>query len=104
MQGIGPGDRAVRTCNWWLRSPGDNSNNAANVNNDGSVNSNGNNVDNDNIAVRPAQPSQRPKQLRTCALPVPEGEGAWFLPAHVRSMGAGEQELAGEGHARAFCA
>ena len=39
---------------WWLRSPGNNSNNAANVNNDGSVNNNGNNVNNDNNAVRPA--------------------------------------------------
>ena len=35
---------------WWLRSPGNNSNNAANVNNDGNVN---NNVNNDNEAVRP---------------------------------------------------
>jgi len=41
-------------CWWWLRSPGNNSNNAANVNNDGSVNNNGNNVNNDNDAVRPA--------------------------------------------------
>ena len=41
---------------WWLRSPGNNSNNAANVNNDGSVNNNGNNVNNDNNAVRPALP------------------------------------------------
>jgi len=41
---------------WWLRSPGNNSNNAANVNNDGSVNDNGNNVDNTNGAVRPALP------------------------------------------------
>jgi len=38
---------------WWLRSQGDNPNNAAIVNNDGSVNSNGNNVNNDN-GVRPA--------------------------------------------------
>ena len=42
------------TCWWWLRSPGNNQNNAANVNNDGSVNYNGNNVNNDNDAVRPA--------------------------------------------------
>lgn len=41
---------------WWLRSPGNNRNNAANVNKDGSVNRNGNNVDNDNNAVRPAFP------------------------------------------------
>ena len=39
---------------WWLRSPGNNQNNAANVNNDGDVNENGNNVNNDNNAVRPA--------------------------------------------------
>ena len=41
---------------WWLRSPGNNDNNAANVNNNGGVNSNGNNVNNDNNAVRPAWP------------------------------------------------
>ena len=47
-------------CWWWLRSPGNNSNNAANVNNDGSVNYNGNNVNNDNDCVRPASlPSAR---------------------------------------------
>lgn len=39
---------------WWLRSPGNNSNNAMNVNNDGYVNQNGNNVDNNNNAVCPA--------------------------------------------------
>lgn len=41
-------------CRWWLRSPGNNQNNAANVNNDGSINYNGNNVNNDNDCVRPA--------------------------------------------------
>ena len=41
-------------CWWWLRSPGNNRYNAANVNNDGSVNDNGNNVNNNNDAVRPA--------------------------------------------------
>jgi hypothetical protein len=41
---------------WWLRSPGNNANNAANVNNDGNVNDNGNNVNNDNGGVRPALP------------------------------------------------
>lgn len=41
-------------CWWWLRSPGNNQNNAANVNNAGDVNENGNNVNNDNNAVRPA--------------------------------------------------
>lgn|GEM_PF-6070586 len=40
---------------WWLRSPGNNNNNAANVNNDGTVNNNGNNVNNNN-GVRPAMP------------------------------------------------
>ncbi len=39
---------------WWLRSPGNNQNNAANVNNDGSINYNGNNVNNSNDCVRPA--------------------------------------------------
>ena len=38
---------------WWLRSPGNNADYAANVNNDGNVNRNGNNVNNDNYAVRP---------------------------------------------------
>lgn len=38
---------------WWLRSPGNNSNNAANVNNNGYVNTNGNNVNNNNNGVRP---------------------------------------------------
>ena len=42
------------SCWWWLRSPGNYQNNAANVNNDGNVNNNGNNVNNDNNAVRPA--------------------------------------------------
>jgi len=39
---------------WWLRSPGENPNNAVNVNNDGEMNVNGNNVNNDNGGVRPA--------------------------------------------------
>jgi hypothetical protein len=38
---------------WWLRSPGNNSNNAANVNSDGNVNTNGNNVNNTG-GLRPA--------------------------------------------------
>ncbi|MBR0172310.1 MAG: hypothetical protein IJQ21_05920 [Lachnospiraceae bacterium] len=46
---------SVPTVRWWLRSPGNNDNNAANVNNDGFVNNNGNNVNNDN-GVRPALP------------------------------------------------
>ena len=36
---------------WWLRSPGNEQNNAANVNTDGSLNNN--NVNNDNNVVRP---------------------------------------------------
>ena len=44
----------VAWANWWLRSPGNNTNNAANVNNDGNVNNNGNNVNNDDNGVRPA--------------------------------------------------
>ncbi len=47
------GETVVGACWWWLRSPGNNSNNAANVNNDGNVNNNGNNVNNDNNSVRP---------------------------------------------------
>ena len=41
-------------CWWWLRSPGNNQNSAANVNNDGSVKDNGRNVHTDLVAVRPA--------------------------------------------------
>ena len=41
---------------WWLRSPGNNSNNAANVNADGKLNVNGNNVNNETGGVRPALP------------------------------------------------
>jgi hypothetical protein len=41
---------------WWLRSPGNNSNNAANVNTDGNVNINGNNVSAESGGVRPALP------------------------------------------------
>jgi hypothetical protein len=39
---------------WWLRSPGNNSNNAANVNDDGNLNVNGNNANNEEGGVRPA--------------------------------------------------
>ena len=49
---------------WWLRSPGNNSNNAAYVNNNGWVNVNGNNVNNDNIGVRPLCPD--PNCLKPC--------------------------------------
>ena len=42
------------SCWWWLRSPGNNQNNAANVNNDGGVGSNGSRVNRDNYGVRPA--------------------------------------------------
>ena len=50
---------------WWLRSPGNNSNNAANVNDDGNVNVNGNNVNNNNGGVRPALPL--PKCPKLCS-------------------------------------
>ncbi|MDR3051426.1 MAG: hypothetical protein LBU67_06860 [Oscillospiraceae bacterium] len=39
-----------------MRSPGNNSNNAAIVNNNGNVNDNGNNVNNNAVGVRPALP------------------------------------------------
>lgn len=39
---------------WWLRSPGINSKNAANVNANGNINVNGNNVNNAEGGVRPA--------------------------------------------------
>ena len=42
------------TCWWWLRSPGNNQNDAARVYNDGSVSCSGTYVINDNYAVRPA--------------------------------------------------
>ena len=55
---------------WWLRSPGNNQNNAANVNNDGSLNNN--NVNNDNGCVRPASPCL--PEVRPCERrPVPWG-------------------------------
>lgn len=54
MLRLNPGMRLNGLCWWWLRSPGNNQNNAANVNNDGNVNCNGNNVNNDNDCVRPA--------------------------------------------------
>lgn len=41
------------TANWWLRSPGNNSNNASNVNNNGNVNNN--NVNN-TLGIRPDSP------------------------------------------------
>ena len=39
---------------WWLRSPGNNDKNAANVDGSGWVNDNGNNVNHDNVGIRPA--------------------------------------------------
>ena len=45
---------------WWLRSPGNNDNNAAVVKGDGNVNDNGNNVNN-KYGLRPASP-YRPKR------------------------------------------
>lgn len=41
-------------CWWWLRSPGDNQNNAAYVNNNGGVNVRGSGAHGDDSAVRPA--------------------------------------------------
>ena len=61
-------------CWWWLRSPGNNQNNAANVNNDGDVNENGNNVNNDNNAVRPALLSYGLKLLCRYTKPVPRAK------------------------------
>lgn len=61
-------------CWWWLRSPGNNQNNAANVNNDGDVNENGNNVNNDNDCVRPALLSYSLKLLCRYAQPVPRAK------------------------------
>ncbi|MCL2080095.1 MAG: DUF6273 domain-containing protein [Oscillospiraceae bacterium] len=59
---------------WWLRSPGNNSNNAANVNNDGNVNVNGNNVNNDNNGVRPALPRPRfARNLAECSAGLRDG-------------------------------
>jgi hypothetical protein len=50
---VNRGDAAINAYWWWLRSRGNNANNAANVNNDGNVNDNGNNVNNEG-GVRPA--------------------------------------------------
>lgn len=50
---------------WWLRSPGNNDNNAAEVNKDGNVNKNGNNVNNNDF-VRPASP-YCPKRVESSA-------------------------------------
>ena len=61
-------------CWWWLWSPGNNQNNAANVNNDGDVNENGNNVNNDNNAVRPALLSYGLKLLCRYTKPVPRAK------------------------------
>ena len=72
--GRDPGIRLNGLCWWWLRSPGNNQNNAANVNNDGDVNENGNNVNNDNNAVRPALLSRGLKLLCRHAKPVPRAK------------------------------
>ena len=50
------GDSVVWAWWWWLRSPGNNTHNAANVNNDGNLNMNGNNVSFAEGGVRPALP------------------------------------------------
>ena len=58
MEGLFAGDEdrvlGEGDCYWWLRSPGNNAIDAAYVDNYGNVNSNGSNVNDDNIAVRPA--------------------------------------------------
>jgi hypothetical protein len=65
---------------WWLRSPGNNASNAANVNTDGSVNTNGNNVNNDTNGVRPASP-QREMPCPELGRSVPrQGNPAPFCP------------------------
>lgn len=46
------------------RSCGNNTNNAAYVNESGALNSNGNNVNNTNIAVRPASPQRNTPETR----------------------------------------
>ena len=46
--------KAITSCWWWLRSPGDSSNGAAYVNDDGDIRAWGYDVDDDMIAVRPA--------------------------------------------------
>ena len=52
----------MRYCRWWLRSPGNNQNNATNVDSDGSPDNN--NVNNDNNCVRPAFPDCQKLTLR----------------------------------------
>ena len=75
---------------WWLRSPGNNTNNAANVNNDGSVNNNGNNVNNENEVVRPVVVwrilSQCLKQFSGLRRPVRGRKGIGLLVIRVDSM------------------
>ncbi len=67
-------------CWWWLRSPGNNQNNAANVNNDGDVNENGNNVNNSNNAVRPALLSYGLKPRCAFTRSVPRAKESDSLP------------------------
>lgn len=55
---------------WWLRSPGNNDNNAAVVDGDGFVNNNGNNINNE-FGVRPASPYRQmfaPSGVNPCKL------------------------------------
>ena len=72
---------------WWLRSPGNNQNNAANVNNDGSLNNN--NVNNDSGCVRPVSPCL-PAVCPCERQPVPWGEGIPFPFAGNPSASAAE--------------
>jgi hypothetical protein len=64
---------------WWLRSPGNNDNNAANVNNNGNVNYNGNNVNN-NEGVRPALPYRLKCVEGSARLRIRTKEFCSFLP------------------------
>ncbi|MDR1712956.1 MAG: DUF6273 domain-containing protein, partial [Coriobacteriales bacterium] len=72
---------------WWLRSPGNNSNNAANVNNDGNVNTNGNNVNNNN-GVRPALLAIRNLTLSWAVSMRSKGAGFLSAPATGKSTAA----------------
>lgn len=79
----------------WLRSPGNNSNNVANVNTDGNLNNN--NYDNNNISARPDKPRSRHVSSRLCARSL----------AQVRKARAGVKEpvsfSAGLGRKNGLC-
>lgn len=90
--GFNPGIRLNGLCWWWLRSPGNNQNNAANVNNDGSVNSNGNNVNNDNDCVRPALLPNGEKSV-ACASVGVGSKGIEFLLEEIRENTCRRKDL-----------